>query len=63
MIELLEQRIDQRVLFEGFTKRPYGAGIGHVPRPFETQKAHEGEPVAHLVLQTFVGEVIEPLQN
>jgi hypothetical protein len=63
LIEPLEQRINQLVLLQGFTKRPYGAGIGHVPRQFEPQKAHEGEPVADWVLQSLIREVVESLQN
>ncbi len=63
LIETLEQGVNQIVGLERFAERPDGAGVGHVAREFETEEAHEGEPVGDLVLQAFVGQVVQTLQD
>ena len=63
LVQALKQRIGELVFLEGFAKHPYGARIGHVARQFKSEKTHEGEPVADLVLQPFVGQIVQALQN
>jgi len=42
------------VLFERFTERPHGAGIGYVACQLKTEETHEKQAVADLVLQALV---------
>ena len=62
LVQAFKQRIGELVFLERFAERPYGAGIGYVSGKAKPQKAHEGEPVADLVLQPFVGQVVQALQ-
>ena len=63
LIQALEQCIGQLVLFESFAKGPHGASIGDVACKRYSQKSHEREAVCNLVLQAFVRQAIESLQD
>src|SRR3954454_8135602 len=62
-IEGLEQRLDQPRLGELLAIQPNRRRVGHPIREAQSQEAHEREPVADLILELVVREVVERLQN
>src|ERR1044071_4746225 len=62
-IEGLEQRLDQPRLRELLAIQPDRLGVGDPIREAQSQEAHEREPVADLILDLIVREVVERLQN
>jgi len=63
LIEILEQGFNQAVFLDGFAECPRGVRIGYVARQLKPEEAHEGEPVADLVLQPFIRQVVQTQQN
>src|SRR4051794_26303076 len=62
-IEGLEQRLDQPRLRELLAIQPDRLGVGDPIREAQSQEAHEREPVADLILELVIGEIVERLQN
>src|ERR1044071_3461232 len=62
-IEGLEQRLDQPRLRELLAIQPDRLGVGDPIREAQSQEAHEREPVADLILDLVVREIVERLQN
>src|SRR3954454_7833570 len=62
-IEGLEQRLDQPRLGALLAIQPNRRRVGHLIREAQAQEAHEREPVADLILELVVREIVERLQN
>ena len=62
-IEALEQRLDQVGLGQRLTEQPHRGRIGHDIFQAKSQKAHEREPVADLILDLLIGQVVKRLQH
>ena len=63
VIELVKQIPDHLGLGELFTKQPDRRGIRHRRLDAETQKTHKRKPVAHLIFELFVGQIVELRQD
>ena len=62
-VERVEQHRDQPRLRELLPVQPDRRGVGHAVLEAQPQEAHERQPVADLILDLIVGEVVERLQN
>ena len=63
LVKAIKQGVRQFVFPQCFAKSPYGARIGDVACKRHSQKAYERQAVCNLVLQAFVRQTIEPLQD
>src|SRR3954454_11377363 len=62
-VEGIKQRLDQPRLRELLAIQPHCRRVGHPIRKAQSQEAHEREPVADLILELVVREIVERLQN
>src|SRR3954452_12052594 len=62
-VEGLEQRLDETRLGELLAIQPNCRSVRDPIREAQAQEAHEREPVADLILELVVREVVERLQN
>src|SRR3954453_4564778 len=62
-VEGLEQRLDETRLGELLAIQANRRRVGHPIREAQAQETHEREPVADLILDLVVREVVERLQN
>src|SRR4051812_33030042 len=62
-IEGIEQRLDQPRLGELLAIQPNCRRVRHPILEAQAQEAHEREPVADLILDLVVREIVERLQN
>src|SRR5436190_716738 len=62
-IEGIEQRLDETRLGKLLAIQPNRRRVGHPILEAQAQEAHEREPVADLILDLVVREIVERLQN
>src|SRR3954453_23270321 len=62
-VEGIEQRLDQPRLGELLAIPPNRRRVRDPIREAQSQEAHEREPVADLILDLVIGEIVERLQN
>jgi len=62
-VEAGEQHVNQLQGVQALAKQPNGLGIRDAIFELQVQKAHEGEPVAYLILDALVGQVVQLLQH
>src|SRR4051812_4035789 len=62
-IEGIKQHLDQPRLRELLAIQPNSRRVGHPILEAQAQEAHEREPVADLILDLVVREIVERLQN
>jgi hypothetical protein len=62
-VELLEQRLHHTRLRQRLAIKPDRLGIRHPILEAKAQKPHERQPVAHLILDLVVGQVVERAQH
>ena len=63
LAETLEQLLDQSGLRELLAEQPQRRAVGNAVLEAEPEKARERQPVAHLVLDLLVGQIVQRLQH